>query len=155
MKKVIPMLLLGGLVLTGCQTVGQHRSAVDQASQGVGEQRLTIGTVQAGLRKGMSGGEVATVMGSPNIVSTDANGNEVWIYDRISTESNYSSSSSSVGGGVGAGAPVGVGILGGIFGGSASQSAGASSTSQKTMTVIVKFDDKRMVRDIAYHTSRF
>lgn len=130
------------LSLGACQTVQQHRSGVNEANDSMGGNNLTIGTVQAGLKKGMSGGEVASVMGSPNIVSTDANGNEVWIYDRISTEKNFSQSS------------VNSGLLPAILF-SGSSSAGASSTSQKTMTVIVKFDDKKTVRDIAYHTSRF
>ena len=37
----------------------------------------------------------------------------------------------------------------------ASGSAGARSTSQRTLTVIVKFDEEKKVRDVAYHTSRF
>ena len=31
----------------------------------------------------------------------------------------------------------------------------ASSTSQRTLTVIIKFDEEKKVRDFAYHTSRF
>jgi hypothetical protein len=33
--------------------------------------------------------------------------------------------------------------------------AGASSTTQKTLTVIIKFDKSGRVRDFAYHTSKF
>jgi outer membrane protein assembly factor BamE (lipoprotein component of BamABCDE complex) len=138
------LLLVSGVVLglSACQTVQQHQNSVNQANDSIGGQNLTIGTVQSQLKKGMSGGEVATVMGSPNIVSTDANGNEVWIYDKISTQRNYSESSA------------GTGILPAIlFGGQSS--AGAGSSSQKTMTVVVKFDENKSVRDIAYHTSRF
>lgn len=145
--------LVGVLVLGlgACQTVQGHQNSVNQANDTIGAQNLTIGTVQSQLKKGMTGGEVATVMGSPNIVSTDANGNEVWIYDKISSNKNYSNSSASGGGILG----VFGGAAGGIFGASGSSSAGASSTSQKTMTVIVKFDENKAVRDIAYHTSRF
>jgi len=101
---------------------------------------MTVGKVQKEIRVGMSGAEVAQVLGSPNIVSTDEERREVWIYDKIATDRAYSSSS----GGVNAL------ILG--FGGS---SAGASSTSQRTLTVIIKFDKSGKVRDFAYHTSRF
>ena len=99
----------------------------------------------------MAGADVAAALGSPNIVSTDENGNEVWIWDKISTERVVSDSSSGIWlfglfvGGSGGGA----GSVG------ASGSAGASSTSQRTLTVIVKFDEKKLVRDVAYHTSRF
>ena len=37
----------------------------------------------------------------------------------------------------------------------ASQSAAATSKSQRTLTVIVKFDENSKVRDFAYHSSRF
>jgi outer membrane protein assembly factor BamE (lipoprotein component of BamABCDE complex) len=99
----------------------------------------------------MSGAEVATVLGSPNIVSTDEERREVWIYDKISTDVAYSTSSGGLsalilGGGSG---------VGGGVGGSAGRNAGASSTSQKTLTVIIKFDDEKKVRDFAYHTSSF
>ncbi len=99
----------------------------------------------------MSGAEVAAVLGSPNIVSTDEERREVWIYDKIATDVAYSSSSGGLatlilGGGSSAGGGVG---------GSASRSAGAASTSQRTLTVIIKFDSDKKVRDFAYHTSRF
>ena len=112
---------------------------------------LTVGTVQKEIRRGMSGADVAAALGSPNIVSTDENGNEVWIWDKISTERVYSDSSSGLWlfglyvGGSGGGA-------GGVGG---SASSGAASTSQRTLTVIVKFDEQKKVRDVAYHTTRF
>lgn len=87
----------------------------------------------------MSSAEVAQVLGSPNIVSTDEERREVWIYDKIATD--YAQSSSSGG--------VNILILG------VGASAGASSTSQRTLTVIIKFDNVGKVRDFAYHTSRF
>ena len=58
--------------MAGCKTVASHRAAV-QAN----ENRLTVGSVQREIRVGMSGAEVAQVLGSPNIVSTDAKRREV------------------------------------------------------------------------------
>lgn len=134
-------------VLTGCMSAQQHRA---QVQDDTGE-RITVGVVQKEIRVGMSGGEVAALLGSPNIVSTDENRREVWIYDKISTDVSYSTSSGGVsslilGGGssiIGAGA------------GSTNRSAGAASKSQKTLTIIIKFDEEKLVRDFAYHTSRF
>jgi hypothetical protein len=86
-------------------------------------------------------------MGSPNIVSTDPERNEVWIYDRISTE--YVRADQSAGAlliGVG-------GSAGGAVGGKASKSK--TTRTQRTLTVIVWFDAGGMVRDFSYHTSRF
>lgn len=135
------------LVLSGCMTAAQHRADVEDPS---GSQ-LTVGAVQKEIRVGMSGAEVAAVLGSPNIVSTDEERREVWIYDKISTNVAYSRSS----GGLSALILGGGSDVGGGVGGSGSRSAGASSTSQKTLTVIIKFDHDKKVRDFAYHTSRF
>lgn len=134
-------------VLAGCQSAGFHKAEVQDNST----DRVTVGTVQREVRVGMSGAEVAQALGSPNIVSTDDQRREVWIYDKIATDRVYSSSSGGVNAlflGFGAGAAGGLG-------GGGSASAGASSTSQRTLTVIIKFDEAKKVRDFAYHTSRF
>ena len=120
---------------TSC--VGTRYAANTQ--EGLEGNKLTVGTVQKEIKKGMSGAEVAEVLGSPNIVSTDEQGREVWIYDKISTVRVQSESS-------------GYGIL--ILSGY-SESGGSSSTSQQTLTIIIKFDNDHKVRDFAYHTSRF
>lgn len=127
--------LLTALLITGCQGAASHRAAVQDNST----DRMTVGKVQREIRVGMSGADVAQVLGSPNIVSTDEQRREVWIYDKIATDRAESSSSG------------GVSIL--ILG--ASSSAGASSTSQRTLTVIIKYDSEGKVRDFAYHTTRF
>jgi len=87
----------------------------------------------------MSGADVATVLGSPNIVSTDEDRNEVWVYDKIATDRVFSTRDG--------GASVLVLGVGGA--------AGAESVSQRTLTVVIKFDKGGLVRDFAYHTSRF
>ena len=122
-------------VLSGCGAA-QHAASTQEGLQG---NRLTVGTVQKEIKKGMSGAEVAEALGSPNIVSTDEQGREVWIYDKISTDRVQTESSS-----------YGTLILLG-----ARTSAGSSSTSQQTLTIIIKFDNDKKVRDIAYHASRF
>jgi len=140
------------LVLSGCGGAGYHASSVQQGLEG---EKLTVGTVQREIRKGMSGAEVAQVLGSPNIVSTDEKGREVWIYDKIATDRVYSTSSGGVSALVLGGALAGVGVAGGGVGAGYSSSAGAVSTTQRTLTVIIKFDEEKRVRDFAYHSSRF
>ncbi len=124
---LIPVILLTLLALAGCQT----------ASVGPDE-RLTVGQVQKEIRVGMSGAEVAQVLGSPNVVTTDELRREVWIYDKIATTS---ANSGYVGG-----------LLTLVF---VIPYGYSSSTSQQTLTVIVKFDEHKKVRDFAYHASRF
>jgi outer membrane protein assembly factor BamE (lipoprotein component of BamABCDE complex) len=139
--------LLPICALAGCMTAAQHRADVQDNS---GE-RLTVGTVQKEIRIGMSGAEVATVLGAPNIVSTDEERREVWIYDKISTDVTYSTSN----GGISTLIFGGGGSVAGGVGGSAGRAAGAASTSQRTLTVVIKFDNEKKVRDFAYHTSSF
>ena len=135
------------LTLSGCMMAGHHRKSVTDDSG----DRMTVGTVQKEIRVGMSGAEVAQVLGSPNIVSTDEERREVWIYDKISTEKAYSSST--------AGIPslFLVGLVDVLVGGGKLMSgkSGAESTSQRTLTVIIKFNEDKKVRDFAYHASRF
>ncbi len=127
------------LMLAGCTGAQHYNPQADE--------QLTVGTVQAEIRIGMSGGEVAEALGSPNIVSTDENRNEVWIYDKISTQyvrADANAGILAIGGGSS--------VVGGA-GASGSQSSGA--TSQRTLTIVIKFDEGKRVRDFAYHTSRF
>jgi outer membrane protein assembly factor BamE (lipoprotein component of BamABCDE complex) len=141
------VLCAAGLGLAGCMTAPEHRAAVRDDSTS----RLTVGTVQREIRVGMSGAQVIEALGAPNIVTTDDERREVWTYDRISTETVHSSSSSGVAalifGGGGSG--------GGGLSPNASRAAGAESRSQRTLTVIIKFDAQKKVRDFAYHASQF
>ena len=111
------------------------------------DEKMTLGKAQREIKIGMSTAEVIQVMGSPNIVSTDEKRREVWVYDKISTQVAYSKSSASIGGLVigGAGAAIG----------SVSGSGGSQSSIQKTLTIIVKFDESSKVRDLSYHSSSF
>lgn len=141
------LLAVGAAALAGCQSAAMHKADVQDESG----DRLTVGKVQREIRVGMSGADVATALGSPNIVTTDEERREVWIYDKIATDRVYSTSSGGVSAlilGFGGNTAVGVG-------GSGSNSAGAASTSQRTLTVVIKFDKESKVRDFAYHQSRF
>jgi outer membrane protein assembly factor BamE (lipoprotein component of BamABCDE complex) len=134
-------------LVTGCQSAAVHKQQVQDDSG----DRMTVGKVQREIQTGMSGAEVAQVLGSPNIVSTDEERREVWIYDKIATDRAYSESK----GGVMALILGWGGSAAGAASGNVSSSAGASSTSQRTLTVIIKFDRDGKVRDFSYHTSRF
>jgi len=133
--KKISVLGLTGLMF-GCQGAGYH---LDQVRGDQSEKSLTVGRVQKEIRVGMTNTEVVEVLGSPNMVTTDEERREVWVYDKIATESAQSSNSGGVN----------ILILGVRGGG------GAASTSQRTLTVVVKFDKQNRVRDFAYQTSRF
>jgi len=136
------ILAAAAIAVAGCSAT-QHRAEVRDDTL----DRVTVGTVQREISIGMPAAEVASILGAPNIVSTDAERREVWIWDKISTDVAYSRSSGVV-----------AGLLVGDSGGGAgagSKNAGASSSSQRTLTIIIKFDDNGLVRDFSYRTSSF
>ena len=114
-------------------------SAKDSDLQSTKEREMTLGVVQKEVKVGMSQADVATRLGSPNIVTKDGEGNETWIYDKIASEASYSR-----GGGYGT-------LI--LFG--FSKESSKSSTSQKTLTVVLKFDKNSNVSNVSYHTSKF
>ena len=146
MQKLITIAVIVALA-TGCTTAAQHQ----QSLGGYDEERLSVAAVQSSVRGGMSGDEVLASLGSPNIISTDADRNEVWVYDRVATEYVHSES------GVGL-----ISLLGAASSSAAggaipaySQNSGASRRSQRTLTIIVRFDESKRVKDFSYHASRF
>jgi len=144
---IIIAILFTSLTIAGCKTVGEHVKAVRSDDT----DKVTVGKVQAEIRTGMSGAEVAGILGSPNIVTTDEERREVWIYDKMATESAYSTSSGGV-------SVLFLGLIGNFVAGGApsyESSTGASSKSQRTMTIIIKYDNDKKVRDFAYHSSSF
>jgi outer membrane protein assembly factor BamE (lipoprotein component of BamABCDE complex) len=130
---IIAIVLL--IMLNSCQTSRESSSNSGYTQ----EKELTVGLVQKEIKKGMSGAEVAEVLGSPNIVTKDENGNETWVYDKIATEVNYSENQSSIF----------------IFIGGVSDRTGSKTVTQKTLTVVIKFDDKSKVSSFSYHASKF
>lgn len=103
------------------------------------EDRLTVGKVQGEIKVGMPASEVAELLGSPNIVTTDDKRREVWIYDKVSTDRVDTASSSFAG----------IIILG------ASSSSSSSAQRQRTLTIIIKYDEEKKVRDFAYNYTQF
>ena len=140
---LVPVMLL----TAGCASAPQHRAAVQDDSA----DRVTVGVVQKDIRIGMSSAEVIAAIGSPNVVTSNEARNEVWVYDKLATDVVHSESDGSVLGVIfGPIGSAGAGVLG-----TASQSASATSTSQRTLTIVIRFDDDHRVSDFAYHSSRF
>jgi len=151
-KRFILISFLSLLILSsGCMTAAQHQQSLGSTK----EREMTVGIVQKEIRVGMSQADVAASLGSPNIVTRDSEGKETWVYDKIASEASYSRSSGGVGGVGGAGGTAGTSLLLGLIGGSYSQEAGAASSSQKTLTVLLKFDKDSKVESFSYHASKF
>ena len=121
----------------------------------VQEQNLTLGVVQKDIKIGTPQSEVALALGSPNIVTRDADGKDTWIYDKMASVTSYNNSGFSVGaGGIGGGAGS-HGGGGGILGASYGSNKGGVQTNRKTLTVVIKFDKANNVESFNYHMSSF
>jgi outer membrane protein assembly factor BamE (lipoprotein component of BamABCDE complex) len=139
------------LLALGCVNARDHYQDVHSST----EPEMTVGIVQREIRRGMTPDEVAGALGSPNLVNRDQQGNETWIYDKIATVATYSRSSGGSFGLGGVGGSPGSSLLLGLGGGSYQRNAGASATTQKTLTVIIKYGADGRVRDFTYHSSKF
>lgn len=135
------------LLIIGCTTATEHQSELGADE----ESRLTVAAVQREVQVGMSGAAVLAALGSPNIVSTDSERREVWVYDRVGTEYVYSHSGTGLISLIGAASSAAAGGLLPSY----QQGAGATRRSQRTLTIVVRFDAARQVRDFSYHASRF
>jgi len=111
-------------------TLGCHSPPPEEEGK-----QLTAGVVQREIRKGMSGSEVIEALGSPNIVTGDENGNEVWTYERYAR--NVESRES------------GYWVI--FLWGTKEQAKGST----RSFTVIIKFDANKKVREFAYHVVTF
>ena len=125
------LLLAPWLVMAGCASNSSEPAEIDD--------RLTVGTVQREIKIGLDAASVVQILGSPNIVTTDDKRREVWVYDKISTDRVDSAGSSYAT----------LIILGG------GQSSSSSSQRQRTLTIIIKFDEDKKVRDFAYNSTQF
>jgi len=124
--------------IIGCMSAAEHEASLPSSQA----EEMTVVVVQKEIRVGMSGADVAQALGSPNIVTKDSSGKETWVYDKIASEVSYSKDSG------------GTGLIINLFGGY-NREAGAVSTTQKTLTVVIKFDNNSRVESFSYHASKF
>lgn len=125
-------------VLQGCATPTslEKQMADMRAAESQGD-TLSVAKVQREITVGMSSTDVVTILGSPNMVTTDDKRRESWVYDKVSTEAMATTSQ------------------GFSFFLLPQNSKGAVSSTQKTLTIVVKFDNDGKVRDYAYHQTKF
>ncbi len=66
---------LAFVLLAGCMTAADHQRSLGSSQ----EREMTLGVVQKEIRVGMSQADVATALGSSNIVTKDDEGKETWV----------------------------------------------------------------------------
>jgi uncharacterized protein YcfL len=125
MKKYLAITIVGFFLLSGCASV-----------QPVQKSNLTPGMAKTKIFKGQTTqNEILEIFGPPNIIIKNKSGNEVWTYDKVSIESGASEVHGTLL------------IVGGI--------GGRSSTSARTFTLMIEFDDTNIVKDFSYRSSAF
>jgi hypothetical protein len=90
-------------------------------------QKVTLGNVQMIVKKGASSADVVAALSSPNIVTTNNDGTETWVYDKIVTESERA-----------------VGANGSV-----------SVTATRTMIVVIKYDKSGKVENVQYRQTSY
>lgn len=130
MKKLFAFLPLLTLVACmGTTPVGEPMS----------KSNLTAGQVSMTLKKNITTqAEVVETFGAPNLVTQNADGEDVWTYQRNATVANATSNSSYAT----------IILLGG-----SSKSSGFEQSS-RTMTLIIKFKDIKGVKTVVDFSSR-
>lgn len=129
--KLLSMALIG-LALASCNSKQFYDQTYAQ------DNKLTLGTVQKEIQKGMAQDQVVIALGSPNMVTKDKDDKETWVYDKIATEVRASGTE---------------GIM--LFFQTGADYVHRQDTSQKTLTVVIKFDENRRVDAFSYHSSKF
>ena len=169
MNSRFPVLILSAACLAGCATpslpdVDKHvpppAASSPAASAPVQASPLSYGTVTSRVVKNKtSQTDLIEEFGGPNISSVDADGTEVWIYERSVTQTDVATQSRVYAGAVNLGVSFGYPHFGASAGasGSAERSNGQSSstTSSRTLTVIVKFNADKTVKDFSARASTF
>ena len=98
--------------------------------------RVSVAQVQKNIYLGMPSSQVVEILGAPNIISTDEERREVWVYDKVSSDIKQTS-------------------VGGVWHVILGVEQHKYSSNQRTLTIIIKFDKRGLVRDFSYRNSSF
>ena len=126
------LLVVALLVLAGCASNPEPVTTRNS--------ELTHGNVQMKIEKGVtSQTEILEAFGAPNITTIDGSGNEVWTYQSSATVAQSSSSSD----------------YWTVILGVASSKASGFEQSSRMITLIIKFDEDKVVSGFRSRSSNF
>jgi hypothetical protein len=131
MKKIFLLFLLVSLVFINIGCKKEVRTEGNNLTN-----NLTAGMAKSKIVNGVtSQSQILADFGSPNIVSKNKSGNEVWTYDKIAIEKSASDGYWNV-------------IVKG-------EGWNKQITSTKTFTLMIEFDGNGIVQDSNYRASQF
>lgn len=137
MKKVLILAIILSIATSSFAAMRSAKVSKNNAPMPV--QELTLGTVQKYIQTGTTQATVVKVLGSPNIVTRDAYGKDTWIYDKVSSASSYNVDGSYK-------------TL--IFIGHHKSRENVENI-EKTLTVVIKFNQNYRVESYTYYMSQF
>ena len=141
-------------------------SGCGETSRPYRNSEFTYGNMKWHLEKGKTHkSEVLETFGPPNITSTDSEGLDMWVYQKMSTSKiesafggglNLSAWINEVAGNVMGGRLAQAGVKGNLGGNGGFQGGKHTSTqSSKTCTMILKFNDRGILVEYRFRTSNF
>ena len=157
-------LVVGASLMAGCASdkTPPPSERVDNPAAGTAEKpsNLSYGTITATIKKNVTTqSDLLEMFGGPNVTTIDREGTEVWQYERTSSMTDTAGSQQDKnfnafvgGGGGGAGVVAGGGVSGGS---KSSNDARRTVNSVRTLSLIVKFNPDKTVKDYTTRASYF
>jgi hypothetical protein len=121
-----------------------------------GATALSYGSVTSRVVKGKtSQAELVDMFGGPNISTVDSEGLETWVYERSVSQTDAADRSQSWQAAANLGVFFGHGSAGAQAAGGQNASASSTTSSFRSLTVIVKFNPDKTVKDYSVRASQF
>lgn len=158
---VLGLLTIG--LMAGCQTTPPAQTKADVRREAAPEpekpepqSRLSYGIVTSKVIKGKTTqAELVDMFGGPNISTTDADGLETWVYERSASNTSSSGQTTRTTQAQGMDVFFGLGLLGRGSDTTTTSGRTSSSTSVRNITVIVKFNPDKTVKDYSARAATF
>jgi len=121
-----------------------------------GASALSYGAVTSQVVKGKTTqADLLQLFGGPNISTVDNDGAETWVYERSVTQTDVSSRSQNWQAAAGLGVFFGQGSANAQAEGGQTARAASTTASFRSLTVIVKFNPNKTVKDYSVRASQF
>ena len=154
---VVLLFSLGGCSKSSQQTSTQTNAPVpSNRTEAESPSPLSYGSITSTVKKGTTTqADLVSMFGGPNISTIDSDGNETWIYEKTTSETITKSQSSINTKGERLDFFFGLGFIHKGKGEGNVRSNTAVSSSIKSLTVIIKFNQDKTVKDYSARASYF
>jgi hypothetical protein len=158
--------MAAGLLITGCMTAPPTPPAAAMATAPAqtvaapaaqsGASALSYGSVTSQVVKDKTTqADLLQLFGGPNIATTDNEGVETWVYERSVTQTDVTSRSQNWQAAAGLGVFFGHATANAQAGGGQNAVASSTASSFRSLTVVVKFNPNKTVKDYSVRSSQF